>query len=83
MKWLETQGLDLKSNLRLRLGTREHRGKAFEEVVMLYLLRILRHPTPLSTIFDFHSLTGGRKFRPRSLDASEGLMDLWTMLKKP
>ena len=54
MKWLEAQGLDLKSNLRLRLGTRDLRGKAFEELVMLYLLRILRHPTPLSTIFDFH-----------------------------
>ena len=50
MKWLETQGLDLESNSRLRLGTQE---LAFEEAVMLYLLRILRHPTPLSTVFDF------------------------------
>jgi hypothetical protein len=54
MKWLETRDLGLKSNLYLRLGSEGSRGDAFEELVMLYLLRILRHPIPLSTIFDFH-----------------------------
>ena len=57
MKWMETQGVDLQSKLCLRLGTQELRDKVFEEVVMLHLLRILT----------------GRMFRPRSLDALEGL----------
>ncbi len=54
MKWLETQGLDLKSSICPRLGSQDLCGKAFEELVLLYLLRILRYPTPLSTIFNFH-----------------------------
>lgn len=50
MKWLEGQEVNVKSILRGRLDSR---GKAFEELVVLYLLRILRHPIPLSTTFDF------------------------------
>ena len=54
VKWLETQNLGLMSIMRLRLGNQELRGKAFEEMVVLYLLRVLRYPTRLSTIFKFH-----------------------------
>jgi len=54
MNWLEAQDLNLKSNLRLRLGhSEDSRPDAFEELVVLYLLRILGQPIPLSTIFDF------------------------------
>ena len=54
VKWLETQKLGLMSTMRLRLGDQELRGKAFEEMVLLYLLRVLRYPTRLNTIFKFH-----------------------------
>jgi hypothetical protein len=54
LKWLETQDLDLKSNIRLRLGSEGSRGNSFEELVVLYLVRILSEPTRLTTIFDFH-----------------------------
>ena len=54
MNWLEAQDLNLKSNVRLRLGhSEDSRPDAFEELVVLYLLRILGQPIPLSTIFDF------------------------------
>ena len=55
MSWLEAQDLHLKSNIRLRLGhSEDSRPDAFDELVVLYLLRILGQPIPLSTIFDFH-----------------------------
>jgi len=54
MNWLEVQDLNLKSNLRLRLGHPEDsHPDAFEELAVLYLLRILDQPILLSTIFDF------------------------------
>jgi hypothetical protein len=55
MKWLETRpNVNLKANIRLRLGSQPSRGNAYEELVVLYLLRALRYPVSFSTIFKFH-----------------------------
>jgi hypothetical protein len=56
MKWLEIQKhLNLEANIRLRLGFQASRGDAYEELIILYLPRMLCYPVPFSTIFDFHS----------------------------
>ncbi|KAM6498794.1 hypothetical protein JOM56_006742 [Amanita muscaria] len=55
MKWLERQPtVNLQTSIRLRLANQESRGPAYEQLVVLYLLRVLRYPVPLSTIFEFH-----------------------------
>jgi hypothetical protein len=55
MKWLETQERDnILSNIRKRSGFQDSRAVAYEELVVLYLLRTMRYPIPLSTIFNFH-----------------------------
>jgi hypothetical protein len=55
MKWLENQPtVNLQTNIRLRLAVQSSRGDAYEELVVLYLLRALRYPVPFSTIFQFH-----------------------------
>ena len=55
MKWLENHpNLNLEANVRSRLAVQPHRGAAYEELVVLYLLRALRYPVPFSTIFQFH-----------------------------
>jgi hypothetical protein len=56
MKWLEKQNhVSLAANIRSRLGFQASRGDAYEELIILYLLRTLRYPVPFNTIFDFHS----------------------------
>jgi hypothetical protein len=55
LQWLETQERDnILSNIRKRLSLEDSRGLAYEELLVLYLLRTLRHPVPLSAIFNFH-----------------------------
>ena len=54
LKWLEGRDFNVQSNIRLRLAHPDSRGKAFEQLVTLYLLRILRDPIPLCTVFDFY-----------------------------
>jgi hypothetical protein len=55
MKWLQTQDhANLEANIRLRLGSQDSRGSAYEELIVSYLLRSLRYPVPFSTIFNFH-----------------------------
>lgn len=55
MKWLENQNhVNLAANIRSRLGFQASRGDAHEELIILYLLRMLRYPVPFNTIFDFH-----------------------------
>jgi hypothetical protein len=55
LKWLQTQKLhNIGMNLRSRLTFTDSRGLAYEELVVIYLLRTLRYPVPLDTIFDFH-----------------------------
>ncbi|KAM6498788.1 hypothetical protein JOM56_006736 [Amanita muscaria] len=55
MKWFEDQPtVNLQTSIRLRLANQESRGPAYEQLVVLYLLRVLRYPVPLSTIFEFH-----------------------------
>lgn len=57
MTWLKTHNnlnLQLEAGVRLRAGDGDFRGYAFEETMVLYLLRKLRYPVPLSMIFDFH-----------------------------
>lgn len=57
MTWLKTHNnlnLQLEAGVRLRAGDGDLRGYAFEETMVLYLLRKLRYPVPLSMIFDFH-----------------------------
>ena len=52
MRWLETTNrLNVEAKLRLRHGDQASRGNTFE-VVILYLLRALCHPEPLTTVFD-------------------------------
>ncbi|KAF8224450.1 hypothetical protein L208DRAFT_1461528 [Tricholoma matsutake] len=54
MKWLQT--LDhgnLEANIRSRLALQASRGDGCEELVILYLLRMLRYPVLLSMIFNF------------------------------
>jgi hypothetical protein len=54
MRWLEGEGhLNIKANLRLRVGNESDRGSAFEEVGNLHLLRTLRDPVRFSTVFNF------------------------------
>ena len=55
MQWLQTHtSTNLSAELRLQAGDPVLRGYAFEDATVLYLLRRLRNPVPLSTIFDFH-----------------------------
>jgi len=57
LKWFENGNhpdLAISSNIRGRLASSHSRGHAYEEVVILYLLRVLRYPVPLSTIFEFY-----------------------------
>ena len=55
MMWLETHcNQQLEAGIRLRAGDEHSRGFAFEETMVLYLLRKLRYAVPLSSIFDFH-----------------------------
>jgi len=57
MKWLQTQGhTNLEANIRLRLASQASRGDAYEELIILYLLRMLRYPVPFSMIFNFHNM---------------------------
>jgi hypothetical protein len=54
LKWLENHDdLSLSANIRSRLGSQSSRGSAYEELVVLYLLRVLRNPIPFSTVFTF------------------------------
>jgi hypothetical protein len=54
-KWLQTHpSLNLEANIGSRLASQSSRGSAYEELVILYLLRALRYPVPLKTIFKFH-----------------------------
>jgi hypothetical protein len=56
MTWLQTQDeANLETNLRSRLANPDSRGPAYEEVIILYLLRTLRYPVRCSTIFNFHN----------------------------
>jgi len=52
MRWLEKTG-HLNANLRVGLADQPSRGYTYEQVGVLYLLRVLCHPEPLTTIFDF------------------------------
>ena len=55
MMWLKThRNQQLEAGIRLRTGDGHSRGYAFEEAMVLYLLRKLRYSAPLHTIFDFH-----------------------------
>ena len=55
MTWLKThRNQQLEASIRLRTGDGHSRGYAFEEAMVLYLLRKLRYSAPLYTIFDFH-----------------------------
>lgn len=57
-KWLEGQdNIRMTSQLKRRLAEPESRGGAYEEVVILYLLRTLSSPIPLSGIFSFYGTT--------------------------
>jgi hypothetical protein len=55
LKWLETQpGLNQEGILRPKLSGKVSRGSAYEEVVILYLLRRMCDKVPFNHIFDFH-----------------------------
>jgi hypothetical protein len=55
MQWLQSHAsTNLSTELRLQAGDPDLRAFAFERATALYLLRRLRNPVPLSTIFDFH-----------------------------
>jgi len=55
LRWLENKELNnVLTKLRNKLAFQESRGVAYEELVVLYLLRRLRYPVPLSAIFNFH-----------------------------
>lgn len=55
VRWLETQkDLCLEANLIQDLGNQPYRGYAFEEVVILFLLRTFCRPTALNSVFKFH-----------------------------
>ncbi|KAM6498796.1 hypothetical protein JOM56_006744 [Amanita muscaria] len=52
MKWLENPPtVNLQRNIRLRLADQNSR---YDQLVVLYLLRVLRYPVPFSAIFQFH-----------------------------
>ena len=54
MKWLQTlDHANLEANIRSQLASEASHRDAYEELVVLYLLRTLRYPVPLSTIFNF------------------------------
>ena len=56
IKWFQNQdGVNLETNLRARLANPNSRGPAYEELIILYLVRTLRHPVRFSTIFNFHN----------------------------
>jgi hypothetical protein len=53
--WLETQkDLCVETNLRHILAIQPFRGYAFEELVILFLLRTFSRPTALNSVFNFH-----------------------------
>ncbi|KAK2460014.1 hypothetical protein APHAL10511_008020 [Amanita phalloides] len=52
--WLEKNHHSLDTHIRHREADGSSRGDAFEELVILHLLRSLCIPTPLNGIFDFH-----------------------------
>ena len=55
MKWLETQeDHRILSNLRRDLSLYDSRILDYKDLLVLYLLRTLRYPVPLSTIFNIH-----------------------------
>jgi len=55
LKWLEKEpGHSTLANLKSQLARPPLRGDAFEQLVILYLLRALSYPIPLSTSFKFH-----------------------------
>ena len=55
MKWLQTHDhANLEVNIQLQLASPASRGDAYEEQIVLYLLRTLHYPVPFSTIFNFH-----------------------------
>jgi hypothetical protein len=55
MKWLETnRSANLETGIRARLSFQASRRSAYEELVVLYLLRALRYPTPFTAVFNFH-----------------------------
>jgi len=53
--WLETQkDLCVEASLRHALAIQPYRGYAFEELVILFLLRTFSRPTALNLVFKFH-----------------------------
>ena len=56
MRWLLNQDdANLQTNLESRLAFQDSRGPAYEELIILYLLRTLRYPVPFSAIFNFYN----------------------------
>jgi len=54
LQWLESsKNLSARALLRSRLGSSSSRGTAYEELMVLYLLRILHDPTTFNMIFNF------------------------------
>jgi hypothetical protein len=55
VRWFQNQtNLTVKAGLELQLPFEFSRGYAYEQVVILYLLRALRYPVPFGQIFNFH-----------------------------
>lgn len=55
LKWLKNQpGINQRNIIRDRLSSESSRGSAYEEVVILFLLRRMGDKVPFSHIFDFH-----------------------------
>ncbi|KAK2467903.1 hypothetical protein APHAL10511_000198 [Amanita phalloides] len=52
--WLEKNHRSLDTRVQRREADESTRGDAFEELIILHLLRSLCIPTPLNGIFDFH-----------------------------
>ena len=58
MKWFQNQdNVNLETNTRFPLAVQDSHveGHDSEELIVLYLLRMLRYPVPFSTIFNFHN----------------------------
>ena len=58
MKWFQNQdNVNLETNTRFPLAVQDSHvdGYDSEELIVLYLLRMLRYPVPFSTIFNFHN----------------------------
>jgi hypothetical protein len=58
MKWLQNQDdANLETNIRFPLTFQDSRVETYDspELIVLYLLRMLRYPVPFSTIFNFHN----------------------------